>query len=94
MKDDHFTLHRRNAFTYKPKERPDIIFADPPYDLQFARKLLELHKTLGRAGTVWALETEAPERLDKFLNEELRGVFTIIRDKTHGSNRLWILEQN
>jgi 16S rRNA (guanine966-N2)-methyltransferase len=92
--EEQFTLYRRNAFTYKPKERPDIIFADPPYDVEFGRKLLELHKTLGQSGTIWAVETEAPERLDKFMEKELPGVFTIVRDKTHGTNRLWILEQN
>ena len=97
IKEPRALVKRRNALSLKkaPQNQatPNIIFADPPYDLELARKLLEKCYDCGDENTLWVIETEASEKLDKYIAKELAGQWEILRDRVYGANRVWILQR-
>lgn len=94
LKEPRATVKRRNALSMtKVKQKPHVIFADPPYDLELARKLLSKCAELGDENTLWVIETEATEKLDKYIAKELPNQWDILRDRTYGANRVWLLKR-
>ena len=65
----------------------DVVFMDPPYDDASLYTTILAHQNLGRAGTLWVVETE------KKMDLEIPTHLALVKIYTYGKSKIWLLEQ-
>lgn len=99
-----FGVFRKNALNIKltdkralrrgnlcPMNGVDLVIADPPYALDLIPKLLKKNASLTKKGSIWLLESEEKLKLEKELEKTPN--FDVLKEKTYGQNRIWLLRQ-
>jgi 16S rRNA (guanine(966)-N(2))-methyltransferase RsmD len=85
---DQSLMIRNPAQKVVLNKKADVIFLDPPYYNEFAEAILKNAHNIGLEGSVWVVEVESKHELE--INEDK---FDLVKEKTYGHSKIYILEQ-